>query len=359
MLSRCTCIALYTAATTAMCLTCTIPANAVVRYGSPDRKYLAPTGEYASIAYGIIGLAPDNTYVNPAWPISPNWALRANHVTANRIGYDIDQNGSPHRVIGAIQVAGTDLELIQVDQPFSSFFNMYNGSDEIGREAVMYGTSGPDKRDKIFSGLTSRFNGWTLGGGGPAVPPGPGEIGSVNWGRNKVSDVVRVGSTDCLHATFDAPLLPDGSVNPDSVGDDESIVYSGDSGGGFFVQQNGQWRLAGITYAVDTFFYSQTDTGTNFGAIVDARGLWTDEDIDPNDPSKGTRRVQIAGNTPVPLGSYFSRVSEYRGSIDSVTGQTAGLGVTVVPEAGSAALALLGSVGALGYQASRRRRRVA
>lgn len=344
-------------AVTALVLTSLSPSHAVILFGEPDTKYIAPTGEYASIPWGKVAYNIIDDKKNPAWAISPNWALRANHVGGGRTGYAIEQNGVTYTVVESVNVAGSDLELVRVSQPFSSFFNMYRGGDEVGKEIAMFGTSnaGRDDNARVISEGTGRFNGWLAGT--PASPQ-PGESGDLNWGRNQVRGIEKVGSTETLYATFDAPTLPGGGANPHSVGAEEGIVYNGDSGGAFFIQQAGEWRLAGVVYAVDAAYFKESDTQQSLGAIFDARDLWVDEPVDPNFPDGPKKRVRIAGLEPVPFGSYASRVSTYRGSIDAITGQTAGLGV-VVPEAGTGQLIMLGSglFGVAGMVLARRRRR--
>lgn len=355
-----------TTATMAAIATTLLPAQAVIRFGSPDQKYIAPTGEYASIPWGTVAFRTFGTSKPAAWPISPNWALRAKHLAGGVVGYDVDQNGTLHNVVQSVQVAGTDLELIRVTQPFSSYFHMYNGGDEIGKELVMFGPSNQIKAAPVFSEGTGRFNGW-LPGGLP-IPPGPGESTLLNWGRNKVTGFVDVFGTETIYTTFDAPTLLGGAPNPDSLGDDEAIGFNGDSSGAFFIQQAGEWRLAGVIYAVDATYFKQADTNVTLGAIFDARDLWQDVPVDPNFPNGPKVRVRITGDdpntaaiedNPVPFGTYASRVSTYRGSIDTITGQTFGLGPVLVPESGTGQLVVLGVGSALLGLGIVRRRRVA
>ncbi|MBC8136485.1 MAG: hypothetical protein H8F28_11410 [Fibrella sp.] len=355
-------LTLATAVTVATILTTFSPAQAVVRFGSPNQKYMASTGEYASIPFGRIaidGATVDGNGIprggNPAWPISPNWALRANHAAAGRTGFDIVQNGVAHRVVESVNVAGTDLLLVRVEDPFSSFFNMYRGSDEIGKEMVVFGSSDPSKTTEVRTGTPSLFNGWNLGAT-TEVPLQPGEVRNINWGRNTVTSFEMVGNTNTLYSTFDAPTLPGGALNPASVGDDEAIVYTGDSGGGVFIEEAGEWRLAGIVFAVDAAYPTQASNQLLLGAIFDARNLWTDEPVDPAFPNGPKKRVQITGDNPIPYGSYSSRISQYRSNIDTITKQTAGLGPIAVPESGTGQLALLGmGCGVFGLLAARRR----
>ncbi len=325
------------------------PTRATALYGDIDTKYIAPTGEFASIPWGRVGFRTYGTSTPPAWPISPNWALRAHHAAGGVTGYDIEQNGVFYNVVQSVRVANSDLELVRVSQPFSSFFNMYRGQDEIGKELVLFGSNRQSKSVEVRSEGTNRFNGWYITG--QPLPPNPGEDARLNWGRNRVHDYVNVFGTETLYATFDAPSTPG------SMGDDEGIAYNGDSSGAFFIQQAGEWRLAGIIYAVDAAYFREKDTQINLGAIFDARDLWEDVPVDPAFPNGPKRRVRITGDGPVPFGSYASRISTYRGSIDTITQETADLGLVVVPEPGAGLLMLLGTGGGLVVAGIVRRRR--
>ena len=332
-------------------------AHAIVVYGSASRYDIAPTGPYASVGWnrvGLIGtsnLSGDPALNNVAWPISAHWALRATHVagsTGSLTGYDIYHGGDAHHVVQAVRVGSTDLTLVRVTQPFTSFSTLYYGNSETSldpltgrkRELLAFGSSNSKKGTVINSvarpGVPSHPNGWNM----PNVPVS--EKGRVTWGRNQVASVQDVLGTQCLYSTFDQPTL-NGVANPDSVGADEAAAYSGDSGGGVFIQQGGIWRLSGIIYAIDgPFFYNQNSTPTGapyLGAIYDARDLWSDFYIDPNKPSLGTERRLITDANPVPAGMYASRISAYRTQIDTITGETAGVGVVIIPETGAGILA--------------------
>ena len=322
-------------------------AQAIVVYGSASRYDIAPTGPYASVGWNRVGLigtsnrSGDIALNNIAWPISPHWALRATHVAGTTKGYDIYHGGSAHTVAQAVRVGRTDLTLVRVTQPFTSYSLLYYGSTETSldpltgrkRELLAFGSTNSQKGTVINSvarpGVPSHPNGWNMTGAPLS------EQGRVTWGRNQVAGIQDVYGTECLYSTFGQPTI-NGVDNPDSVGADEATAYSGDSGGGIFIQQNGEWRLSGLIYAIDgPFYYTQTslpNSGPYLAAIYDSRDLWADFYIDPDRPSLGTERRLVTDTKPVPMGMYASRVSTYRALIDTITGETAGLGTVIVPE---------------------------
>lgn len=335
-------------ATLATATTVLRPANAIIQYGSQRRAITAPTGAYADSGWQHTGLILNSSI---AWPISPNWALQAQHTTGgNQLGNLITLNGVEHTIVESVQYPGSDLALVRVDNPFATWAPMYDGSDEQGRETMVIGR-GFNVKDQPIISLGGHDVGHTL--------KNADEDGDhvLAWGRNAVAEtkIINVGGVigDTLYMTYDKPKLDDGSPNPNSVGGEEATAGFGDSGGGIFIQQGGQWRLAGVIWAIDAgIFYDETAGGPYLGAISDYRDMWVDN-------GKGGREY-VDGPDPIGAGFYATRVSTYRDFIDTTTKQTRGIGATVVPEAGTGLLAVLG-VGclALGTTLARRRARVA
>lgn len=344
------------------------PAHALQVFGSQTSNQIGTQNEFAQVGldFGAIVLKydemtgavlfnPDGSYTagNIAWPISPNWALRANHVSGGQTGYDISFGGELHRVMQAVTIPGSDLNLVRVDNPFNRYATMYDPTltGEIGKQVVMVGTSGlmKDPNNLLTSVNDTFVNGWEA-----TVLPA-NESGKPNWGLNCVEEIYldRNGG-EVLHTTFDYPTLLNGEANPRSFGDNEATGNSGDSGGGVFIKQGNEWRIAGVIYAVDSAFASMTSREELYGAIYDGRNLYGEYLVDENNPNGPRYRELITGADRVPFGTYSTRVGAYRSQIDNITGQTRGLGV-VVPEAGTAPLALLG-VGGFVFAAIVRRR---
>lgn len=74
---------------------------------------------------------------------------------------------------------------------------------------------------------------------------------SMRWGTNLIDETGAMVTIDnIVTSSIVADFTPIGDAGSTS---DEGIVVSGDSGGGMFVQENGDWVLAGILFARSSF----------------------------------------------------------------------------------------------------------
>ena len=335
-------------------------ANALILYGSEKRNTTAPTGAFANSGWddaGFIGgFNANNDFIinNCTWPVSSNWAMRAYHTTGDGTG-DIYMDGVPHHIVQTVHLAGTDVAMSQVDTPFPRYASLYQGSATPGANEMIFGSGFNEKDQPIYTPGTNQIGGWTFKNGS----------NPYSWGRNQVSDTVDVAiganTTNTLYATFDKPTLDDGSPNPMSVGADEAMAGFGDSAGGVFLQQDGQWKLAGVIYAIDSGVYYDANGNTpNFGAIFDARGLYGDFPSDPNNPNSAPFRHMIGGSYTVnnepgisaySLGFYATNLSHYNDFIDANLHSA-----VAAPEWGTLALLLLPALGMVTALAARVRR---
>jgi len=140
--------------------------------------------------------------------------------------------------------------------------------------------------------LNQQLRGWLWGG----------SDGVQRWGENIVFAIANFssGPNDALYATFDQ----DGLTN-------ECHFSSGDSGGAVFISDAGVWKLAGINYAVDGHFYTDSSGDGQFdAALFDAGGLYYADDANPG------HYIQIDAGTPT--GFYATRISSKLAWIESV-----------------------------------------
>ena len=112
------------------------------------------------------------------------------------------------------------------------------------------------------------------------------------WGENSVAEIFPYNGHDLLYATFDANGL-----------DEEAHLSGGDSGGAVFVQDEGEWKLAGVNYAIDELYQDVDGGGSLTAAIFDARGYFEESGDSPG------QYVEITGDQNVPTGFYASRIS--------------------------------------------------
>lgn len=134
---------------------------------------------------------------------------------------------------------------------------------DTGGEAVILTNSGGRSwfRAKVQTVIT---NGWMVSGvysnGNVFSAEG---TGIIRWGVNNVEDMYSYYSpNDHLVSMFDA-----------SGTENESALYSYDSGGGLFINDGGTWKLAGITTGGTIGPYADQQGDRFWGAMMDFRGL--------------------------------------------------------------------------------------
>lgn len=252
--------------------------------------------------------APSGIYLNSGWqyqgtggvPIAPQYYLTAQHI-GNVVGGGFGFDGTNYTNTAVFNLPGTDLRIFKVDGTFPFYAPLYDQSDEVGKELVVFGRGSP--RGSEVNNATLR--GWLWGSGS----------NSLRWGTNVVSAIVNGGSygPDLLGAEFNH-----------GAGANEAMLSSGDSGHGVFIQSNGVWKLAGINSYVDGPYSTQSDLSGAFNAaLFDQNGYYGD-DFFGIAPMSGPGRF------------YATRVSSNLGWIQGVTG---------IPEP-STALLLFGSLAA-------------
>lgn len=254
--------------------------------GDPSVNTTAPGGaltnsgwQYEGLWGGFLGT-----------PIAPHFFISAAHI--GQAGGNFVFQGSPYTIVRSFALADSDLLIWQVNESFLSFAPLYTKHDEIGKHLVAIGR-GTLRGDPVF--LESSLRGWSWGT----------SDGMPRWGENDVADIVPYAGRDLLYATFDQNAQPN-----------ESHLSVGDSGGAVFLKDNGVWKLAGISFAVDDL-YSAPSASTLFNAaIFDARGYYT---------YAGNNFTQISGAAAIPTGFYASRISSETAWIYSVIDPTGDL----------------------------------
>jgi len=249
-------------------------AEAVILYrtGDPNENRTAPSGDLANSGWqyegqwgGFLGT-----------PIAPFFFISAQHIGHQG---DLVYNGTTYHVVAEFNDPESDLKILQVAQPFSTFAPLYSRSDEAGKRIAEFGR-GTQRGTPVT--LNSVEQGWNWGAGD----------GAMRWGENIVSGIYPFGeNNDLLFANFDANGLPN-----------ECHLSVGDSGGAAFINDNGTWKLAGINYTVDGPFYTDAaGNGAFNAALFDMRGFYQYD---------GTNFVQITGATPQPSALYPTRISK-------------------------------------------------
>ena len=295
-------------------------ANAILFYDTSDPTHntTAPTGTYADSGWQFEG-----TFGNfLGTMIAPQYFVTAQHIgmqgstfVSNAsfngvadVTYNIDTSANGGQ--GYWDIAGSDLRVYKIVQTFSSYAQLYTGSNEIGQDVTLNGMGGARGSPIIVdsgNGLGPQLKGWGTSGSAMVA----------RWGTNQISDIVPASQSPVgalLVAQFNA--LP---------GTDEATFSGGDSGGGMFINDNGVWKLAGINYAVDGYFNTNgtpSDATAFSAALFDKGGIW-----EGSDAQGWTFVPDTSSDNPSQL--YASRVSDSALAIDAITG---------VPEPGPALL---------------------
>jgi hypothetical protein len=226
--------------------------------------------------------------------IAPQWLLTAQHFTnasnqfiLNGVTYTRDQ--------ALVDIAGTDLRLVHVSGTFPAWAPLYrSGIGESGKVVSLVGfgyhqhAANPD----VVTGPTQNGYLWA------------GDAVTRSRGKNKVSTTRTVNGYPALFYDFDK------STDPSAV-TDEGALADHDSGGGAFIFEDGEWKLAGIHLGFQAFYQTANAADFIHGSIFESTGLFQ-SGTPPRPPATGGAGL-----------SFSSRVAPYLSQIDAVTSNTA------------------------------------
>lgn len=251
----------------------------------PERHTRAPEGDLGGSGWQWQG----NWGGFCGTPVSRSLFLTARHVGGS-VGQSFTLNGEAYRTVARLidPDPKSDLVLWKVCGAFPDW-------------APLAGGDGPSAGDRcvVFGRGLARGGEVTVTNEGEAVLRGwtwGANDGRLRWGLNTIS----TNGSLYLEATFDA-----------ASGSDEAMLAGGDSGGGLFVQQDGEWRLAGIHYAVDGPFRYGEGSPAFMAALFDRRGLEEQQ-------QDGSWKGFLAEAGPRPVAFYSTSVLARRAWIESV-----------------------------------------
>ena len=256
----------------------------------PTYETLAQSTQFDSIGRFVEGARISGTL------IAPDWVLTVGHV-GTVSNFQIRGTGTMYGIAEIIRHPsfvsvglGSDLALIRLNTAVVGVTpaSIYRGINEIGQLATITG-----------------FGVGGVGSQGIANLPALQRAGTNVI--DQVFNFANGAQNSALLTDFDGPNGLNNTTGSSAVTTHEYQLATGDSGGGMFIFENGEWKLAGINSGI-----SQAGNSTNelsYGSI-----------------------------------SVYTRVSSFQSYIDSIT---------AVPEPSSFALAAIGA-GALIYAGRRR-----
>ena len=304
-------------------------ARAVILYSTATQNTSPPPSEDGLAAWNLEGAFGGFL----ATPIASQYFIAAQHVGYNS---SITFQGTTYQVdtsfdggLGYADDPGSDLRIYKIQGTFPTYATLYDAAtdgSEMGKTLTDIGR-GTTRGPAVVNPTTGGTIGWYWGT----------STGSWSWGQNVVSGYWNYNSfspNSVLSFAFDS----NGIAN-------ECSLTGGDSSGGLFLYSDGQWKLAGINWAVDSpwNFTAPSDTGSFIADLFDGRGLYMEDN--------NNNWVYVPNSSePAPGSSYASRISSEIGWIDGVAGLT-----YPVPEPGTLMLLAAGAFGLVAWAGRRRK----
>jgi hypothetical protein len=246
------------------------PAEGAVVYGTPGGVTAQPTDDplwNSTVQWTLQN--GGGTIIGPhsvltAQHLNPSIGATLSLTTVTGVGPVT--NTQTYTTTATTYIPNTDLAVWTVSGTFpsSSIVPLYSGSigSETNKAMSMLGYGFHVQGTPVTTtiGSSTIQNGWNWSGtwGDPA------NGGLKNFGTNTVAGITNDGVSG-------SPTL----VYPfEQLGGSEAIAARGDSGGGVFINVGGTYQLAGVQYAVNTFFTAPNSGSAIDAAIYDTTGLY-------------------------------------------------------------------------------------
>lgn len=225
-------------------------AFAVIRhpdtYETSDGDPTGPSQWYAKYNGNASGIA-----------IGPHHILTTRHQGGGigaSINFPSGPNAGTYSVTSQTLIGGanTDLRIVSIAETLTAYASLYTGP-LVGQTALI-GGFGPQRTSPNYTnGVPNQLVGY-------GVENSPGNAHTLLFGQNRIDSLDTSGSpwgtTPLLVADFDGPenVTPDFSgISPAATAkvDFEAALAEGDSGGGWFINVAGTWKLAGLSHGAD------------------------------------------------------------------------------------------------------------
>ena len=303
-------------------------------------------------------------------PISPTHVVTTRH-QGYGVGRPVEIDGQVYTVAQSYHHSGADLRVVRLEQdgqaPNLTYAELYRDTDERFKTVVL-GGYGLGRGDALVADDVTYGYEWASG-----------TNDTLRWGQNFIDGLGTAGgiyTTRIIKADFDEFGLTY-----------EGAIATYDSGGGWFINDGGTWKLAGLSRGAEhaalqqTWFRSSAEPHGPDADVIDAVRIssyvnWIDVMVrgpfggDANGDDKvdyhdlgvlatnyGMSKANWAdgdftGDTVVGYMDLGILATNY--GYDGTAGGSAGAGDTAVPEPAACALLLLGAA-ALLPRARRRR----
>jgi len=179
--------------------------------------------------------------------------VSSTHVITTRhqgggVGTNVIIDGTTYVVAEVTNAPGSvDLRVARIETlggsaaGLTDFVSIYTNTDEVGQTHAL-GGFGEGRGSDILSGPNVIGYDWD------------GATGTQRWGANKVTSTINdanVGAftNDLLVATFEAPGEGGNPLGAGVAG--EATIADNDSGGGWFINDGGTWKVAALSQAVE------------------------------------------------------------------------------------------------------------
>jgi hypothetical protein len=263
----------------AVALSFQLPSRAVILFGTedPNANTTPPAGSLANSGWQYQGLY--GPFLGTV--ISSNRFITAKHVAGSSPTFQYQ--GQTYQVVGQLQShpdSAVDLSIGTVNATFPNFASM--SSRDVFRRVyfwdfitpvpsqltVVHGRGGP-RADAVFND--------------PSGHPCVTESALRGWKHPAYADgILRWGSGQAITYLFNSPSGLDFPATTTTIwkyflGDslNDFALSTGDSGGGLFVFDQGQWRLAGISWLIMQPQYKARLSDPSFAAaIFDPTGIY-------------------------------------------------------------------------------------
>jgi len=227
----------------------------------------APAGALVVVPDSSVASQPSDTVLARWGGNASGVVITSEHVLTTRhqsggVGTTVKVDGVNYEVVEVTNIQDPDtptntldlrvVRLVNQDTNaaanFTDFVGIYEGTDEVGQTMVI-GGYGEGRGAEIRQGNNLLGYEWD------------GSEGTLRWGANSVTGTQADASfsndqfqNDILKAVFDSSGV-----------DGEATVAKGDSGGGWFINDGGQWKVAALSQGVQ--FTDEARFGEDLSAV--------------------------------------------------------------------------------------------